>query len=93
MTIEVLKCKSCGALAISVDDTRLTTNSRAWDGHGSGKCAGQWTVMVDAEHEPEPDLKVASEVRWHGDRYQVRAFICSDDKRELKLALLLLPPI
>lgn len=48
--IEVLRCKHCGCLAISVDDTRLDTKSCAGNGHGDGKCAGMWTVLVSALH-------------------------------------------
>lgn len=47
--IEVLRCADCTKLAICLDGTRLTTESRKEKGHGSGKCAGQWTVVVAAE--------------------------------------------
>jgi hypothetical protein len=56
MNIEVLSCKHCGRLVISVDDTRIRTESRAAQGHGLGKCAGAWTVMVAATYEPASDL-------------------------------------
>lgn len=60
MKIEVLRCKSCGRLAISVDDKRIDTNSCAAAGHGSGKCAGQWTIQVDANLEQTDLSKSAS---------------------------------
>lgn len=44
--IEVLRCKNCGRLVISVDDTRVPTYSWAGDGHGDGKCSGAWTILV-----------------------------------------------
>lgn len=53
--IEVLECKHCGRLAISVDDTRITTHSWAGRGHGGGKCAGAWTILVSSE----PEVKYA----------------------------------
>lgn len=44
MKIEVLRCKHCGRLAISIDDTRQTTDGP--EGHGGSKCAGQWKVLA-----------------------------------------------
>lgn len=50
--IEVLKCKNCGRLVISVDDTRVPTFSWSAEGHGDGKCSGAWTIMVSTEKAP-----------------------------------------
>lgn len=51
MNIEVLKCKDCGRLSISVDDTRQDTESAAGNGHGDSKCSGSWTVQVRTQYE------------------------------------------
>ena len=42
--IEVLQCKSCLKLAISVDGQRKSTEGQ--QGHGGTKCAGQWSVLA-----------------------------------------------
>jgi hypothetical protein len=47
MTIEVLCCKNCRRLVISIDSIRQTTDGP--DGHGGSKCAGQWRVLAVAE--------------------------------------------
>ena len=39
--VEILKCKDCGKLAVSIDETRVT-------GH---KCSGSWTTLLTEECE------------------------------------------
>ena len=63
MKIEVLKCKACGNLAISVDDLRIDTQSAAAHGHGSGKCAGHWTVQVSADYSEPNQSSLLEEAR------------------------------
>jgi hypothetical protein len=53
VNIEVLQCKDCNRLVVSVDDERVPTRSRAGQGHGGYKCSGQWTVLVSAEYKTE----------------------------------------
>ena len=48
MRIEVLKCKDCGWLVISVDDVRQTTDGPS--GHGGSKCSGSWRVLAIANY-------------------------------------------
>ena len=48
-TIEVLACADCRALAVSVNDTRIT-------GH---KCSGRWDALM-REEIPTDDLVAAA---------------------------------
>ena len=61
MLVEVLKCRNCGRLALSIDDQRIATYDTKSDhslrGHGSGKCAGHWIIVLTSKDprliEPE----------------------------------------
>lgn len=46
--IEILKCKHCGILAVSLNETRVTNH----------KCAGAWKVEL-SEWVPKQDVRAA----------------------------------
>lgn len=48
MTIEVLQCKHCHQLSLSVDNHRLP-NIGGPKAHKGPKCRGQWSVLATAE--------------------------------------------
>jgi len=44
-SIEVLKCKACGKIAIGINGVRVATIGP--EGHGSNKCAGRWLAVAE----------------------------------------------
>lgn len=59
MIIEVLRCKDCDRIVIAVSDcggpsVRQKTTGLA--AHRNGKCSGQWTVLAEADYDPNKRL-------------------------------------
>lgn len=51
--LEILRCKHCPELAVSINDTRITSH----------KCAGQWTIIARLPYNAEVAIQAIQESR------------------------------
>jgi hypothetical protein len=51
-TLEILKCKRCGRLAVAIADTRITEH----------KCTGEWTVIARELFNAETAVEALAKV-------------------------------